>query len=146
MKVYFLRPNFRASSFWWKLLSATLNRWNKFLDFTNAYDMPKDSSLLIKTPGLFFPVRRVWNRLMDMTNEWSLCCHVIQLVHHRLFVHLFKWHLSQYPCLAILRIKHTLNTNAWGGFIFIQGQRKWYLMCSSCQSLHCYSVLNAFES
>lgn len=67
-----------VSIFWWKLFSAKLNRWIKFFTLTNIYDVPKDSRLLIKSPGCLFPVRRVGNNLMDMTNEWSLCYHMLR--------------------------------------------------------------------
>lgn len=77
VKVYLLRENYGVSIFWWKLFSAKLKRWIKFLDLTNVYDVPKDSSLLIKTPGPLFPVRRVGNNITDKTKEWSLSSHML---------------------------------------------------------------------
>lgn len=97
VKVYLLRANYEISVFWWKSFSAKLNRLIKFLDFTNVYDKPKDSSLLIKTPGPLFPVRRVWNNLTDMTNEWSLCCHIL----YNLCIPGFLFIYSNDICLTI---------------------------------------------
>lgn len=114
---YFQQNLTDESNFWTSqmlmICQKTLVFWSKHLDFFSSEEDMKQA---------------------HRYDKWIVfvLSHVIQPVHHRLFVHLFKWHLSQYPCLAILRIKHKSNTNAWGGFIFSQGQGKWYLMCSSC--------------